>query len=153
LKSLWSESEDEDEAELEEEPEPEHEDVNELRIASSDAISLWSSLTSSEHTHELTTVVVVGTTADYWAAWKVVGCGFSVGGAINKQSPFPSLSYPVAQIVWTVEGMQWPFPSDLYPTEHTAGGSWHTPLEFLVYPSAHVVKTCSNTHPPFPSEM
>jgi hypothetical protein len=33
-------SEDEDEAELEEEPEPEHEDVNELRIASSDAISL-----------------------------------------------------------------------------------------------------------------
>lgn len=41
LKSLWSESDDEHEAEqLEEELEPEHEDVNELRIASSDAINL-----------------------------------------------------------------------------------------------------------------
>ncbi len=52
LKSLWSESDDEHEAEqleeddeheseqFEEELEPEHEDVNELRIASSDAINL-----------------------------------------------------------------------------------------------------------------
>jgi len=60
--------------------------------------------------------------------------------------------YPLAQTLGTFKGMQWPFPSDFYPSGQTAAGKKHTPLEFLAYPSAHVVTTFSNMHPPFPSE-
>ena len=82
----------------------------------------------------------------------VVGYGYSVVPGIKRHFPFPSLSYPLAQKVWTVEGMQWPFPSDFYPSGHTAAGKKHTPLEFLAYPSAHDVTTFSKIHSPFPSE-
>ena len=50
-------------------------------------------------------------------------------------------------------GMQWPFPSDFYPSKQSAGGKTQTPLEFFKYPSAHVVPIVYKMHPPNPSVL
>ena len=77
--------------------------------------------------------------ADACAYSTEIGGGPSTFGAINKQSPFPSLSYPFAQCVDTVAGTQFPFPSLSYPTSHTAGGRTHSPSDYCTNPSAQTV--------------
>ena len=56
-------------------------------------------------------------------------------------------------MVWSEIGIQWPFPSDFYPTEQTAGGRTQTPLEFKEYPLAHVVLIVLSMQPPNPSDL
>lgn len=67
--------------------------------------------------------------ADAYAYSTDTGGGPSTFWAINKQSPFPSLSNPLAQTVVTEAGTQFPFPSLSYPTSQTAGGRTHSPSD------------------------
>ena len=73
-----------------------------------------------------------------WACSTLNGAGPSTDGTISTQSPFPSLSNPLAQTVVTEYGMQFPFPSLSYPTLQTGGGSSHSPSIFRMYPSAQI---------------
>ena len=89
--------------------------------------------------------------ADFYAYSTDTGGGPSTFVAINKQCPFPSLSYPLAQTVVTENGTQFPFPSLSYPTSHTTGGRTHSPSDLWINPSAQTVWIPSAIQFPFPS--